>query len=93
MRHPEEKQAINVQHHAKSQGDHKILMTPAVRSLIKENKLDPTQITGTGRDGRISKEDIINYMNTPHVQKAEGQVQKSTETKEKPIASAAVKSQ
>jgi pyruvate/2-oxoglutarate dehydrogenase complex dihydrolipoamide acyltransferase (E2) component len=30
--------------------------------LAKANGLDINQITGTGKDGRITKEDVINYM-------------------------------
>lgn len=37
----------------------KPLLTPAVRRLIKENNLDPTRIVGSGRDGRILKEDVL----------------------------------
>ncbi|MAR93120.1 MAG: 2-oxoglutarate dehydrogenase complex dihydrolipoyllysine-residue succinyltransferase [Pseudomonadota bacterium] len=35
---------------------------PAVRKLISENNLDPAQISGTGKGGRITKEDVLNYM-------------------------------
>ena len=33
-------------------------LSPAVRKLIEDNKLDPGRITGTGKDGRILKEDV-----------------------------------
>ena len=36
--------------------------SPAVRKLIVENKLDPARITGTGRDGRITKADVLKHM-------------------------------
>lgn len=35
---------------------------PAVRKLIAENNLDPAQIPGTGKGGRITKEDVLKYM-------------------------------
>jgi 2-oxoglutarate dehydrogenase E2 component (dihydrolipoamide succinyltransferase) len=35
---------------------------PAVRKLISENNLDPSQIQGTGKGGRITKEDVLAYM-------------------------------
>jgi 2-oxoisovalerate dehydrogenase E2 component (dihydrolipoyl transacylase) len=38
------------------------LATPAVRHLSKELKVDITDIQGTGRDGRVLKEDIYNYV-------------------------------
>ena len=34
-------------------------LSPAVRRLISEHKLDRSKIKGTGRDGRIIKEDVI----------------------------------
>ena len=33
--------------------------SPAVRKLLKETGLDPTAITGTGKDGRVTKADVI----------------------------------
>lgn len=38
------------------------VLTPAVRRLVKELNLDPGQIKGTGKDGRILKSDIMQYM-------------------------------
>ena len=38
------------------------VLTPAVRRLVKELDLDPSRITGTGKDGRILKSDIMQYM-------------------------------
>jgi len=37
-------------------------MGPAVRKLIEEHDLDPALITGTGRDRRIIKADVLNYL-------------------------------
>lgn len=37
-------------------------MGPAARNLIEENDLDPADIVGTGRDGRITKTDVVNYL-------------------------------
>lgn len=37
-------------------------LPPAARKLIEENKLDVTKITGTGRNGQITKEDVILFM-------------------------------
>lgn len=34
---------------------------PAARKAIVERGVDPTQIKGTGKDGRITKGDVINY--------------------------------
>ncbi len=40
------------------------LLGPAARQLVEEHKLDIAQITGTGKGGRITKEDILSYMKT-----------------------------
>src|SRR5687767_12277185 len=39
-----------------------VLMSPAARKLIEENGLDPNSIPNTGKDGRITKEDVINFV-------------------------------
>jgi 2-oxoglutarate dehydrogenase E2 component (dihydrolipoamide succinyltransferase) len=35
---------------------------PAVRKYVAEHGLDPGEISGTGRDGRITKEDVQNFV-------------------------------
>jgi len=37
-------------------------LSPAVRKIITENKIDPASIKGSGKDGRILKGDLINLM-------------------------------
>jgi 2-oxoglutarate dehydrogenase E2 component (dihydrolipoamide succinyltransferase) len=37
-------------------------MGPAVRKLVEENDLDPGSIAGSGREGRITKGDVLNYI-------------------------------
>ena len=37
-------------------------LSPAVRRLVEENDLDVSRISGTGRDGRITKEDVVKHM-------------------------------
>ncbi|HWK55346.1 MAG TPA: 2-oxoglutarate dehydrogenase complex dihydrolipoyllysine-residue succinyltransferase [Hyphomicrobiales bacterium] len=39
-----------------------VLMSPAARKLIEENKLDPNSVPSTGKDGRVTKEDVINFI-------------------------------
>ncbi len=48
------KQPINMQ-----QDD----LSPAVRRLVSEHNLTASDIKGTGKDGRISKEDVMAYIN------------------------------
>lgn len=40
-------------------------LSPAVRKLVEENSLNPADITGTGKGGRITKEDVVNFMKAP----------------------------
>ena len=40
-------------------------MTPVVRRLIAEHGLDAARIPGTGKDGRITKEDVTQYIANP----------------------------
>jgi len=40
------------------------LMGPAARQLVEEHGLDVSQIAGTGKSGRITKEDILKFMKT-----------------------------
>jgi 2-oxoglutarate dehydrogenase E2 component (dihydrolipoamide succinyltransferase) len=37
-------------------------LSPAVRRLMADHDLDPTAITGTGKGGRLTKEDVLVYM-------------------------------
>ena len=37
-------------------------LSPSVRRLVEENKLDPAQIKGSARDGRLTKGDVLDYM-------------------------------
>lgn len=43
----------------------KILATPSVRRMIKHYEIDTKELRGTGKQGRVLKEDIITYMNSP----------------------------
>ncbi|MGI9330337.1 MAG: 2-oxoglutarate dehydrogenase complex dihydrolipoyllysine-residue succinyltransferase [Gammaproteobacteria bacterium] len=42
--------------------EHADKLSPAVRRLLEENDLDPAQITGTGKGGRILKSDVQTYL-------------------------------
>jgi len=48
----------------------KVLSTPAVRRLARENALDLALVTGTGKAGRVLKEDLLRYLANPEAQAA-----------------------
>ncbi len=39
-------------------------LSPAVRRLVEEHELDPTAIEGTGKDGRLTKKDVLAHLET-----------------------------
>ena len=42
-----------------------IILSPAAKKLAEENHLNIEAIEGTGKDGRITKEDVVNHLNPP----------------------------
>jgi 2-oxoglutarate dehydrogenase E2 component (dihydrolipoamide succinyltransferase) len=40
-------------------------LSPAVRKMVEENKLDASAVVGTGKDGRLTKEDVLDYVAKP----------------------------
>ncbi len=40
-------------------------LAPSVRKAVAENQLDASQIAGSGRGGRITKEDVATHLSTP----------------------------
>jgi 2-oxoglutarate dehydrogenase E2 component (dihydrolipoamide succinyltransferase) len=40
-------------------------LSPAVRKAVTENNLNPADISGTGKDGRITKGDVIGHLAQP----------------------------
>ncbi len=39
-------------------------LSPAAKRVAEENKVDPKAVAGSGRDGRVSKSDVVNYLQT-----------------------------
>lgn len=39
------------------------ILSPAARKLAEENDVDPNSVKGTGKDGRVTKEDVQNHIN------------------------------
>ncbi|SYW79454.1 related to lipoamide acyltransferase component of branched-chain alpha-keto acid dehydrogenase complex, mitochondrial precursor [Ustilago bromivora] len=52
--------------HSNGGGSHSngndVLATPAVRRVSRDHNVDLAQVRGTGRDGRITKEDVLNFV-------------------------------
>jgi|TARA_R110002126_G_scaffold10841_21_gene49879 2-oxoglutarate dehydrogenase E2 component (dihydrolipoamide succinyltransferase) len=42
--------------------DASITLSPSVRRLVLEHGVDPSQISGTGKDGRLTKADVEDYV-------------------------------
>jgi len=40
------------------------ILSPAARKLAEENNVDPGAIKGTGKDGRVTKEDVQSYVDS-----------------------------
>jgi len=49
-------------------------LSPAVRRLVEEHDLDPTAIEGTGKDGRILKGDVLEFIKHESSSKIEATV-------------------
>jgi 2-oxoglutarate dehydrogenase E2 component (dihydrolipoamide succinyltransferase) len=46
---------------------------PAARRLVEERGLDPSAIPGTGRDGRVTKGDVLDFLESRHARLAESE--------------------
>jgi 2-oxoglutarate dehydrogenase E2 component (dihydrolipoamide succinyltransferase) len=46
-------------------------LSPSVRRLVEENKLDPGAIPASGKDGRLTKSDIVDFLGKKQSQGAE----------------------
>ena len=44
-----------------------VKLSPAAKRVAEENKLDPKALVGSGRDGRVSKSDVVNFLATKEV--------------------------
>lgn len=46
-------------------------LTPSIRRLLREHNLDASEIIGTGKDGRLTKADVLDAVNKRALQEAE----------------------
>lgn len=56
----------------------KAVASPAVRRLARENEVDLSLVAGTGKNGRIYKEDLHRYLESAHTTGASGSDSTST---------------
>ena len=40
------------------------LLSPAAKKLAEENEINPDSIVGSGKDGRVTKEDVLSYLSS-----------------------------
>ena len=62
----------------------RVIASPAAKRLAKEKGVDLTLVTGTGPNGRITEDDVRNYMAAPAAPAAE----EAAKTKASPLAAA-----
>ena len=56
-----------------------VMISPAARKLMAENQLTTAAISGSGKDGRITKEDVLNYLATVPQPEAQAPATAATE--------------
>ncbi|MBA3677691.1 MAG: 2-oxoglutarate dehydrogenase complex dihydrolipoyllysine-residue succinyltransferase [Sphingosinicella sp.] len=56
--------------HAEVEGEGHLTLSPAVRRVVLEHHLDPSKIKGTGKEGRLTKDDVLAAAKTGQPQAA-----------------------
>lgn len=51
-----------------------VIITPSAQKMIAENKLNTDQIIGSGKGGRVLKEDVLAYMQKPELEKTKEKI-------------------
>ena len=65
---------------AEKKTDRSDFLSPLVKKMLEEHELDPDQIVGTGSGGRITKQDVEDYLASP-----KKDTRKTPEPKAKPV--------
>jgi 2-oxoglutarate dehydrogenase E2 component (dihydrolipoamide succinyltransferase) len=52
-------------------------LSPAAKRVVEENKVDPKAVAGSGRDGRVSKSDVVNYLSAKETAPVAGSTAKA----------------
>lgn len=58
------------------------LLSPAARKMADENNIDPQKIPGTGKDGRVTKEDVASYVKSSASEKEQAKERSGSEAKQ-----------
>jgi 2-oxoglutarate dehydrogenase E2 component (dihydrolipoamide succinyltransferase) len=61
-------------------------LSPSVRRLIEENRLDPGAIPASGKDGRLTKSDIVDFLDKRQSQSAQPAAQPQSSAASAPAA-------
>ncbi|WP_404363061.1 2-oxoglutarate dehydrogenase complex dihydrolipoyllysine-residue succinyltransferase [Marinobacter sp.] len=69
---PEKKQAEETRQPSAESGKSggEPLLSPAARKLADENDIDPEKVEGTGKDGRVTREDVQSHIDSGKAKKA-----------------------
>ena len=59
---PKKEKAVEINNEAK---DSATKNGPAVKKLLKEHELNESEIKGSGKNGRITKSDVVNHLDVP----------------------------
>ena len=74
--------------HAPAEDHADLTLSPAVRRAVLEHHVDPSKIQGTGKDGRITKDDVIAAAQAKEAPGAPAPAGAQTEAKASPVAPA-----
>ena len=61
----EDKTTPDVEETNSTQGENETIMSPAAGKIARENDINVSQVTSSGKDGRITKGDVLDHMSAP----------------------------
>ena len=79
-----ETQVVSSQTHQKQ--DKKVKLTPLADAIIKKNNLNSDKLSGTGEDGKITKNDVLEMMNSSSTVEARDHTSKKMSSLRRKIA-------
>lgn len=75
---------------ASSSDSGEVLASPSAKKFAAENNVDLSTVTGTGKDGRIGKEDVVNALANPKASAPKAEPAPATESKSAAKSSASI---